>query len=524
MDVLSKPANELRELILSGAISIVDLIDKVYERIMKLESKVNAFITLRSRSNLLKEAENKEKEIKRGTAKGLLFGVPVAVKDNISTEGIRTTCGSKILENYVPPYDATVVKLLKKEGAIIIGKTNMDEFAMGSSTETSYFGPTRNPWDLERVPGGSSGGSAAVLAAGIVPLALGSDTGGSVRCPAAFTATVGLKPTYGLVSRYGLIAYANSLEQIGPMARNVTDVALLLNVISKYDENDGTSIPGSRPDYMYSLSNPYHIKGSLKVGLVVEMMGEGVSDEVRKIILGALDKISGEGIEIEEVSLSSLKYALPAYYIIAMSEASSNLARYDGVRYGFRAKIDGDWNKVYMETRAQGFGLEVKRRIIFDKHGLFDNLKILSDNDLMNLIAESIASKYRDKKIDKILTAATDGIPLAIHIGNELGVDVVYAKKKREVGVEKFYEVNYVSSSSGSVMTLYLPHWAIKKGENILIVDDVVRSGETQKALLEMCKQANTTPVGMFFLISVGSVIDRIKEEYKIPVDAMIHL
>lgn len=370
MDVLSKPANELRELILSGAISIVDLIDKVYERIMKLESKVNAFITLRSRNDLLKEAENKEKEIKRGTAKGLLFGVPIAVKDNISTEGIRTTCGSKILENYVPPYDATVVRLLKKEGAIIIGKTNMDEFAMGSSTETSYFGPTRNPWDLERVPGGSSGGSAAVLAAGIVPLALGSDTGGSVRCPAAFTATVGLKPTYGLVSRYGLIAYANSLEQIGPMARNVTDVALLLNVISKYDENDGTSIPGSRPDYMYSLSNPYRIKGSLKVGLVVEMMGEGVSDEVRKVILRALDKISDEGIEIEEVSLSSLKYALPAYYIIAMSEASSNLARYDGVRYGFRAKIDGDWNKVYMETRAQGFGLEVKRRIIMGTFAL----------------------------------------------------------------------------------------------------------------------------------------------------------
>ncbi|RLG75984.1 MAG: Asp-tRNA(Asn)/Glu-tRNA(Gln) amidotransferase GatCAB subunit A [Thermoprotei archaeon] len=370
MDILSKPANELRELILSGTISIVDLIDKVYERIMKLENKVNAFITLRSRNDLLKEAGNKEKEIRRGTAKGLLFGIPVAVKDNISTEGIRTTCGSKILENYVPPYDATVVKLLKKEGAIIIGKTNMDEFAMGSSTETSYFGPTRNPWDLERVPGGSSGGSAAVLAAGIVPLALGSDTGGSVRCPAAFTATVGLKPTYGLVSRYGLIAYANSLEQIGPMARNVTDVALLLNVISKYDENDGTSIPGSRPDYMYSLSNPYHIKGSLKAGLVVEMMGKGVSDEVRKVILRALDKISGEGIEIEEVSLSSLKYALPAYYIIAMSEASSNLARYDGVRYGFRAKIDGDWNKVYMETRAQGFGLEVKRRIIMGTFAL----------------------------------------------------------------------------------------------------------------------------------------------------------
>lgn len=370
MDILSKSANELRNLILSGTISIVDLIDKVYEKIMKLESKVNAFITLRSRNSLLKEAEDKEKEVKRGIAKGLLFGIPVAVKDNISTEGIRTTCGSKILENYIPPYDATVIKLLKKEGAIIIGKTNMDEFAMGSSTETSYFGPTRNPWDLNRVPGGSSGGSAAALAAGIVPLALGSDTGGSVRCPAAFTATVGLKPTYGLVSRYGLIAYANSLEQIGPMARNVTDVALLLNVISKYDENDGTSIPGSRPNYMYSLSNIHHIRGRLKVGLVIEMIGEGVSDEVRKIILKALDKISGEEVEVEEVSLSSLKYALPAYYIIAMSEASSNLARYDGVRYGFRAKIDGDWNKVYMETRAQGFGLEVKRRIIMGTFAL----------------------------------------------------------------------------------------------------------------------------------------------------------
>ncbi len=368
--LFSKPAYMLKEEIISESVSIVDLVCKLYERVRKLDPIINAFITLRSEDEVIREAERKEKEVKKGKAKGLLFGIPIAVKDNISTKGIRTTCGSKILENYVPPYDASVIKFLKDEGAIIIGKTNMDEFAMGSSTETSYFGPTRNPWDLERVPGGSSGGSAAALAAGLAPIALGSDTGGSVRCPAAFTATVGLKPTYGLVSRYGLIAYANSLEQIGPMARNVTDIALLLNVISRYDENDGTSIPGKRPDYVYSAINPYDFKEHLKVGIVSEMFGEGVSEDVKKSVLRVLDKVSGEGVEIDEISLPSLKYALPAYYIIAMSEASSNLARYDGVRYGFRANTDGDWNKVYMETRAEGFGLEVKRRIIMGTFAL----------------------------------------------------------------------------------------------------------------------------------------------------------
>jgi len=362
--LFSKPAYMLKNEIMAGNTSILDLVCSLYERIRKLEPTVNAFITLRSEEEVIREAEEKEKEIKKGKAKGLLYGVPIAIKDNISTKGIRTTCGSKILENYIPPYDASVVTFLKNEGAIILGKTNMDEFAMGSSTETSYFGPTRNPWDLERVPGGSSGGSAAALAAGLVPIALGSDTGGSVRCPAAFTATVGLKPTYGLVSRYGLIAYANSLEQIGPMARNVTDIALLLNVISKYDENDGTSIPGNRPDYVCSVMNPYDLKVPLKIGIVSEMFGEGVSEDVRKVVLRVLDKVSSEGVELDEISLPSLKYALPAYYIIAMSEASSNLARYDGVRYGFRANTDGDWNKIYMETRAEGFGLEAKRRII----------------------------------------------------------------------------------------------------------------------------------------------------------------
>lgn len=366
--VISKSAYELREEFLSGDLSIIEYIECILERMSKVELKINSFITLRNKEEIIKEAKFKEEMVKKGKAKGILFGIPVAVKDNISTKGIRTTCGSKILENYIPPYDATVIKLLKEEGAIILGKTNMDEFAMGSSTETSYFGPTRNPWNLSRVPGGSSGGSAAALAAGITPLALGSDTGGSVRAPACFTATVGLKPTYGLVSRYGLIAYANSLEQIGPMGRCVKDVALLLKAIAKYDPNDGTSISNSKPNYLNHIRRD-ELK-SLKVGMVKEMFGEGVEKAVEKTVLHVLDKLASENIEVYELSLPSLKYALPTYYIIAMSEASSNLARYDGVRYGFRISGEGDWNSIYMKTRALGFGMEVKRRIIMGTFAL----------------------------------------------------------------------------------------------------------------------------------------------------------
>jgi len=357
-------ALEIIRNIREGNLSITDVIEDFLERVERVEKKINAFITLRSKDELLQEAKIKDRLLKEGKARGRLLGLPIAIKDNISTKNLRTTCGSKILYNYIPPYDATVVKLLKEEGAIILGKTNMDEFAMGSSTETSFFGPTRNPWDLERVPGGSSGGSAAALASGEAPLALGSDTGGSVRAPASFTATVGLKPTYGLVSRYGLIAYANSLEQIGPMGRTVRDVALLLNVISKYDPYDGTSLKVKRPDYLESISKFNNLHRRVKIAVVREMFEEGVSREVVTIVGNVVNKLVDEGFIVDEISIPVIKYALPTYYIIAMSEASSNLARYDGVRYGFRANVHGDWNEVFSETRGNGFGKEVKRRII----------------------------------------------------------------------------------------------------------------------------------------------------------------
>ena len=363
-------ALEIVRNIREGNLSITDVIEEFLERIERVEKKINAFITLRSKDELLQEAKIKDRLLKEGKARGLLFGLPIAIKDNISTRNLRTTCGSKILYNYIPPYDATVVKLLREEGAIILGKTNMDEFAMGSSTETSFFGPTRNPWDLERVPGGSSGGSAAALASGETPLALGSDTGGSVRAPASFTATVGLKPTYGLVSRYGLIAYANSLEQIGPMGRTVRDVALLLNVISRHDPYDGTSLKVKRPDYLESISKLYNLHRRVKIAVVKEMFEEGVSREVVAIVGSVVNKLVDEGFIVDEISIPIIKYALPTYYIIAMSEASSNLARYDGVRYGFRANVYGDWNEVFSETRGNGFGKEVKRRIIMGTFAL----------------------------------------------------------------------------------------------------------------------------------------------------------
>ncbi len=327
-----------------------DLIAELFDRIER--SKLNAFITL-NKEEALKKAE----EFDKGKLKGKLAGIPIAVKDNISTKGLRTTCASKMLANYVPPFDAHVVERLKQEGAIIIGKTNMDEFAMGTTTETSYFGVVRNPYDLERVAGGSSGGSGACLHDESV-LALGSDTGGSIRCPASFCGVYGLKPTYGLVSRYGLIPYANSLEQIGPMANCVEDLALLLEVIAGKDERDSTN---AGVDFKFEPEDKRY-----RVGIIKEM---GASDEVMKVFEEVVDIIR-EKHEVVEVSLSSLKYALPAYYIIAMSEASSNLARYDGVRYGYALEKLDTWTRYFAKVRAEGFGEEVKRRIMLGTYAL----------------------------------------------------------------------------------------------------------------------------------------------------------
>ncbi|WP_144799109.1 Asp-tRNA(Asn)/Glu-tRNA(Gln) amidotransferase subunit GatA [Halorubrum depositum] len=306
-------------------------------------------------------------------AEGPLAGATVAVKDNISTEGIRTTCGSEMLADYVPPYSATVVDRLTDAGATVVGKANMDEFGMGTTTETSAFGPTRNPADPERVPGGSSGGSAAAVAAGEADLALGSDTGGSVRCPAAFCGVVGIKPTYGLVSRYGLVAYANSLEQIGPIAGTVEEAAAALDVIAGPDPNDGTTrdlaeVDGADPDASYAAAADGDVDG-LTVGIPTELF-EGADERVVETVEAAIAGLESRGAETAEISLPSVEHAVQAYYVIAMAEASSNLARFDGVRYGTRSESDGNWNESFAETREEGFGAEVKRRILLGTYAL----------------------------------------------------------------------------------------------------------------------------------------------------------
>ncbi|MFC7128638.1 Asp-tRNA(Asn)/Glu-tRNA(Gln) amidotransferase subunit GatA [Haloferax chudinovii] len=302
-----------------------------------------------------------------GSDDGPLAGKTVAVKDNISTEGVRTTCGSAMLEDYVPPYDATVVELLKDAGATIVGKANMDEFGMGTTTETSAFGPTKNPVDESRVPGGSSGGSAAAVAAGEADLALGTDTGGSIRCPAAFCGVVGIKPTYGLVSRYGLVAYANSLEQIGPIAPTVEDAAALLDVIAGPDDRDGTTRDAGA-DSNYAAAADGDVEG-LTIGVPTEFV-EGADDGVEAAFWAALDELEAQGAEYREVSMPSVEKAVAAYYVIAMSEASSNLARFDGVRYGTSGGDDGNWNEAFARAREEGFGSEVKRRILLGTYAL----------------------------------------------------------------------------------------------------------------------------------------------------------
>ncbi len=306
-------------------------------------------------------------------ADGPLADATVAVKDNISTAGIRTTCGSDMLADYVPPYSATVVDRLTEAGATVVGKTNMDEFGMGTTTETSAFGPTKNPADPERVPGGSSGGSAAAVAAGDVDVALGSDTGGSVRCPAAFCGVVGIKPTYGLVSRYGLIAYANSLEQIGPIAGTVEEAAAALDVIAGPDPNDGTTrdlreVDGADPDPSYAAAADGEVAG-MTVGIPAELF-DGADERVVETVEAAIDGLESRGAETTAISLPSVEHAVQAYYVIAMAEASSNLARFDGVRYGHRSDADGNWNESFAETREEGFGAEVKRRILLGTYAL----------------------------------------------------------------------------------------------------------------------------------------------------------
>lgn len=359
-------ASEVVNLVKEKKVSVSEIIQDLYDRIAKVDPLVKAFLIL-NQEEALKQAKEIDTKVKKGEELPPLAGLAIAVKDIIATKGIETTCGSRMLKGFYPPYNATVIDKLKEAGAIIIGKTNLDEFAMGSSTENSAFGPTYNPWDLERVPGGSSGGSAAAVAADEAFIALGTDTGGSIRQPASFCGVVGLKPTYGRVSRYGLIAYASSLDQIGPITKNVSDSALLMRIISGPDNRDSTSVDLPVPDYLKSCQE--EIK-NIKIGVPREYFVEGMNFEVKDVVYQALKLLEELGAKIEEVSLPHTEYSLPTFYLIATAEASSNLARYDGIQYGYRTENYKDLSSMYQRTRSEGFGPEVKRRIMLGTYAL----------------------------------------------------------------------------------------------------------------------------------------------------------
>ena len=360
MSILDLTAVELGKKIKAKEITVVDAVKASLEQIKKLEPVVHAYVTV-DEEGALKRAEEVQRLIDDGTLTGPLAGVPVAIKDNMCTKDLLTTCSSKILYDFVPTFSAEAVINLEKAGAVILGKTNMDEFAMGSTTETSAYGVTRNPWDPEHVPGGSSGGSCAAVAAEECFFALGSDTGGSIRQPSSFCGVTGIKPTYGTVSRYGLIAYGSSLDQIGPIARDVTDCATILEAISSYDKKDSTSIPREDMDFTSALVDD--VKG-MRIGIPRDYLGEGLDEEVKEAILKAAKVLEDKGAIVEEFDLGLVKYAIPAYYVIASAEASSNLSRFDGVKYGLRAKEYEGLHEMYKKSRSEGFGEEVKRRIM----------------------------------------------------------------------------------------------------------------------------------------------------------------
>ena len=366
MDLNYLTAHEIKKKLEERQVSCRDVVQSVFSRIDDIDSSINAYIRLEKKS-ALQSADSIDKKISEGQVLGDMAGIPIGIKDNICTLGITTTCASKILDDYVPIYDAGVIGRLKKQEYILTGKLNMDEFAMGSSNENSFYGPVSNPWDTERVPGGSSGGPAASVAAGEAICSLGSDTGGSIRQPASLCGVVGFKPTYGLVSRYGLVAFASSLDQIGPFTRDMEDCAAMLNVICGHDRHDSTSLDREIPDYKSFLKDD--IKG-LRIGVPSELMAEGIDAEVKAAVTSALRKAEDMGAEVEEVSIPDLEYALNVYYIIAPSEASSNLSRFDGVRYGFRDSDADTLRKMYKNTRAGGFGDEVKRRIMIGTYCL----------------------------------------------------------------------------------------------------------------------------------------------------------
>lgn len=366
MELYQMTAETLSQAMAKGECSSVEATRSVLGRIEKKDKETGAYLTLCGET-ALEQAAEVDKKRAAGEKLPPMAGIPVGIKDNICTRGVRTTCASRMLENFVPPYDAFVVEKLRQAGAVVLGKLNMDEFAMGSSTETSYFQKTRNPFDLERVPGGSSGGSAAAVAAGEAVIALGSDTGGSIRQPAAFCGVVGLKPTYSAVSRYGLVAFASSLDQIGPFGRSVKDTAMAFSAICGRDTQDATSALREYPDFTADWD--ISVKG-LRVGLPKEYFGEGVAPDVREAVMKMAKALETQGAVLTEISLPSTDYALNTYYITASAEASSNLARYDGVKYGYRAKEFSNLTEMYENTRSEGFGAEVKRRIMLGTYVL----------------------------------------------------------------------------------------------------------------------------------------------------------
>lgn len=396
MDILSLTAVELAKAIREGKTTAVEATQAVLDEIAAGEDTYHCYVTV-ERDKALQQAAEVQKKIEAGELTGPLAGVPFAIKDNMCTEGTRTTCSSKILENFIPTFSAEAVLNLEKAGAVILGKTNMDEFAMGSTTETSYYGVTRNPRNPEHVPGGSSGGSAAAVAAQECFAALGSDTGGSIRQPASYCGVVGMKPTYGTVSRYGLIAYGSSLDQIGPLTKDVTDCATVLETIASHDPKDSTSMKREDTDFTSALVAD--VKG-MKIGIPRDYFGEGLDPEVRDAVLAAAEVLKAQGAEVEEFDLSLVDYAIPTYYTIAAAEASSNLERFDGVKYGYRAQDAEDLHTMYKRSRSQGFGPEVKRRIMLGSFvlssGYYDAyyLKALRVKALIKKAFDEAFAKY----------------------------------------------------------------------------------------------------------------------------------
>ena len=448
-------AHEVVNLIQKKKITAYEVMQDIFNQIDKVDNLIKAFLVI-NRKEALKQAKEIDVKVKNGEELPFLAGVAVAIKDIIATQGTETTCGSKILKGFIPPYNATVINKLKEAGAIIIGKTNMDEFAMGSSTENSAFGPTHNPWDLERVPGGSSGGSSAAVAADETFVALGTDTGGSIRQPASLCGMVGLKPTYGRVSRYGLVAYASSLDQIGPITKDVTDCALVMNVISGHDNMDSTSVNLEVPDYLKPCQAG--IK-DLKIGVPKEYFIEGIDPEVKSALDRALKIFEKLGARVEEVSLPHTKYSLPTYYLIATAEASSNLARYDGVQYGYRAEEYKDLSSMYQKTRSEGFGSEVKRRIMLGTYALssgyydayylkaqkvrtlikedFD--KVFSKYDiLVTPVSPTPAFKLNEKVSDPLTMYLSDIYTIPINLAGlpAISINCGYSKSNLPIGLQ----------------------------------------------------------------------------------------